>query len=99
MTCIYTQANYTATNKLTMPYDRKEYMSIYSRQPEVMAKSRLKSINNSLEKKRRNTKKRIQEHTMDELMKIVKEKCIEKNVNFEEKRAECELVLKFLHDI
>ena len=81
-----------------MPRDRKEYMAQYRKQPEAVEKNRQRSINVSLERKRKNTKKRIQEHTMEELMKIVAETCAEKNIDFEEKRAECEAVLSFLHE-
>jgi hypothetical protein len=70
---------------MMVPRDKKAYMTIYMKQPEVMSKNRANSVNRLLEKKQKNVKKRIQEHTMYELMKIIKERCAEKNVDFEEK--------------
>jgi hypothetical protein len=78
--------------------DRAEYMREYIRRPEVKAKYNAISKAKSKEQKRKNTKKRIQEHTMEELIKIIKETCVEKNVNFESVKEQYVPFMEFLHN-
>ena len=78
--------------------DRKEYLKAYIRRPEVKAKYNEISKKKSKERKRKNTKKRIQEHTMDELMKIVKETCDEKNIDYETVKIQYKEFMEFLHN-
>ena len=87
---------------ITMPIhvrDRNEYFRTYSKKPEVMTRNNEASKRRSKEKKRENTKKRIQEHTMLELMLIVKETCREKGVDYESVKGQYNEFMKFLHDV
>lgn len=78
--------------------DRQEYLRAYRRKPEIKEKYNEISKKLSKERKRKNTKKRLQEHTMDELMKIVKETCQEKNIEYDTIQQQYYEFMKFLHD-
>lgn len=77
--------------------DRSAYMSEYMRRPEVKAKYNEISKRKSKERKRKNTKKRLQEHTMEELMKIVKERCEDQNIDYDSVKDQYEEFMRFLH--
>ena len=78
--------------------DRSAYLNEYNRRPERKAKLIELSKKKSKERKLKNTSKRIKEHSMEELMKIVKENCDAKNVDFESVRVQYEQFMRFLHD-
>ena len=79
--------------------DRRAYFHEYMRRPEVKARYNEISKRKSKERKRKNTKKRIQEHTMEELMKIVHETCQEKNVDFDSVKEQYMEFMRFLHEM
>lgn len=77
--------------------DRSAYFKAYMQKPEVKAKYNEISKRKSKERKRKNTKKRLQEHTMEELMKIVKERCEDQNIDYNEVKDRYEEFMRFLH--
>jgi hypothetical protein len=79
--------------------DRKKYIQIYQQTEEYKIKNRAKSIVYNREKTRKQTKKRIQKHTIEELMKIVKETCQEKEVLYDSVKDQYKEFMEFLHDI
>lgn len=78
--------------------DRREYFRTYMQSEDYKAKNRTKSRQYNKEKTRKATKKRLQKHTIEELMKIVKETCQEKNIEYESVRLQYVEFMRFLHD-
>ena len=78
--------------------DRKEYLRKYHQTPEFKLKNAQRQKVRQLETKRRNTMKRIQEHTIDELMKIVEDTCVSKGVDYNSIKDEYLEFMLFLHD-
>lgn len=78
--------------------DREARRYEYVRRPEVKARANEISKQKSKERKRKNTQKRLQEHTMEELMKIVKETCDAKGVDYDEVKDQYAEFMTFLHD-
>lgn len=88
----------TLTTEDMAERDRSAYLHAYNRRPDVKAKSNEKSKRLAKARKLKNTFKRIEEHSIVELMKMVKEKCDEKDVDYESVRAQYEQFMRFLHD-
>jgi hypothetical protein len=78
--------------------DRKEYIRQYQQTEEYKIKNREKSSRVNKEKTRKSTKLRLQKHSIDELMEIVKEICQEKNIDYEIVKEQYEGFMQFLHD-
>ena len=78
--------------------DRKEYIRQYQQTEEYKRKNREKSSRVNKEKTRKSTKLRLQKHSIDELMKIVKETCQEKNISYETVKSQYTEFMQFLHD-
>jgi hypothetical protein len=78
--------------------DRTEYYKNYAQRPDVKSKRNEASKRASKERKRKHTRVRIQEHTMDELMQIVKETCDDKGVDYDTVKDQYAEFMSFLHD-
>jgi hypothetical protein len=77
--------------------DRKAYLHEYVRRPDVKARANEYSKSKSKERKRKHTLVRIQEHTMEELMKIVKDVCDKKDVDYDDVKDQYAEFMTFLH--
>lgn len=77
--------------------DRSEYQRAYRQTEEYKLKNRANVKRYQLEKKRRNTGKRIQEHTMDELMAIVADACRRNNIEYKSVEDKYREFMEFIH--
>lgn len=86
---------------MSTPEEKKELarikMAIYNHQPERMAMKRNFSIKRSKARKLETTGKRFQEHSMDELLSIARQRCIDANVDWNSNKQIMEYVLSILH--
>lgn len=76
---------------------RAAYEYEYHRRPEVMEKKRQYQIDASHSRKLETTKKRFIEHSIDELLKLARKRCVETGVDYEANKAVLEAALRILH--
>lgn len=77
---------------------RLEYMRAYQQTEAYKIKNRALAKKHRQIRKRKSTQKRIQEHTMDELMAIVVDTCAAKGVDYDTIKEQYEAFMRFLHD-
>jgi hypothetical protein len=75
---------------------RKAYRYEYVRRPDV--KARANEISKQKSKERKHTHVRLQEHTMDELMKIISDACAVNGIDYEEVKDQYQEFMIFLHN-
>jgi hypothetical protein len=89
------------TDTPAYPSRAKEYRQAYDKEyvqrDYVMAASRERSLRKSKEKKVLTTKKRFEEHSVNELMWIAQERCREQGIDFDEKKALMLEAISILH--
>lgn len=76
--------------------DRTEYYREYWSRPDVIAANRAKAKLAYSDKKLKTTAKRLQEHSIQELLEIAKKRCDEKGLNWEINKNKILEVLEIL---